>query len=85
VPYGQSAAATAKTTYRRAIFCGAQAATMCFGKGYAGAKANWVEESFDYNRELGVSAQLLWGVKKTQFASKDFGTIAVSTYASAAF
>lgn len=76
---------SALTRTRRAIFCGAQAAAMCFGKGYAGAKANWVEESFDYNRQLGVSAQLQWGVKKTQFNSKDFGVITIPTFAAAAF
>lgn len=85
MPYGQSAAATAKTTYRRAVFCGAQAAVIAFGKGYAGAKADWTEETFDYGKELGVSAALIWGAKASVFNSLDFGRIVIPTYAAAAF
>ena len=40
----------------------------------------WVEELFDYENQLGVSASLIWGLKKTVFNSIDFGTIVVQTY-----
>ena len=44
---------------------------------------DWVEELFDYERELGVSAQTMFGIKKTQFNSVDFGTIVIASYAAA--
>ena len=44
---------------------------------------SWVEELFDYQNQLGVSAGMIAGLKKTQFNSEDFGTITVSTYAAA--
>jgi hypothetical protein len=44
---------------------------------------SWVEELFDYENQLGVSAGLIFGMKKTQFNSEDFGTIVVPTYAAA--
>lgn len=72
------------TTYantRRAVFCGAQAAVLGFGRDNGPNRFTWVEELFDYENELGVSAGLIWGLKKSVFNSTDFGTIAVSTYA----
>lgn len=84
VPYGVNGS-SALTRVRRAVFCGAQAAAMCFGKGYAGAKANWTEESFDYESQLGVACDILFGAKKTVFNSTDFGVITVPTFAAAAF
>ena len=38
---------------------------------------------FDYDRQFGVSVQTIFGVKKMQFNAKDFGTIVMSTWASA--
>lgn len=84
IPYGVSGS-SALTRVRRAVLCGAQSAAVAFGKGYAGAKADWVEDSFDYDNQLGVSARVIWGCKKTQFNSKDFGTITIPTFAAAAF
>jgi N4-gp56 family major capsid protein len=66
---------------RRAIFCGAQAGVIGFGQNSAGNKLEWYEELFDYGNQLGVSAGLIWGAKKTIFNSADFGTIVVATYA----
>jgi hypothetical protein len=43
----------------------------------------WFEELFDYGNQLGVSAGAIFGVKKTRFNNKDFGTIVVPTYAAA--
>lgn len=71
---------------RRAVLCGAQAASIAFGQNFDGAgdtKFNWVEEDFDYKRRLGVSAQTVWGFKKTVYNSTDFGTIVIPTYAAA--
>jgi N4-gp56 family major capsid protein len=75
-----TAAAVANT--RRAVFCGAQAAMMAYGKDDSG-EMSWVEELFDYGNQLGVSAGMIAGLKKTRFNSLDFGTLVVSSYAAA--
>jgi N4-gp56 family major capsid protein len=63
----------------RAVFCGAQAACKAYGRTGSGGRYAWVEEFFDYKRELGVSAALVGGLKKTRYNSEDFATIVVST------
>lgn len=81
---GISNAGVAQTSTRRAVLCGAQAGALAFGKEFSeGVNYKWVEELFDYERELGVSAQTIWGIKKTVFNSQDFGTIVATTYAAA--
>ena len=76
--------ATSTTTVRRAVFCGAQAAAIAYGREYSSPnKMSWVEESFDFGNQLGVSAGLIFGLKKLQFNSNDFGTIVISTHAEA--
>lgn len=69
------------STVRRAVFCGAQSGLIAFGKDNNPTNMSWVEELFDYKNQLGVSAGMIYGVKKTRFNSKDFGTITVPTYA----
>lgn len=69
------------TTVRRAVFGGAQAAMIGFGRDNAVNKFTWVEELFDYENQLGVSAGLIWGLKKTVYNSADFATIVMSSYA----
>lgn len=63
----------------RAILCGAQAAVLAFGQDNAGNKVSWVEELFDYGNQLGVSAGMIWGLKKTVFNALDFGVITIYT------
>lgn len=82
LPVGISNAGVAQTSTRRAVLCGAQAAAVGFGKEFAkGSHFKWVEELFDYERELGVSAQTIWGIKKSVFNAKDFAAIVATTYA----
>lgn len=82
LPVGISNAGAAQANVRRAVLCGAQAGLVGFGKEYAkGSHFKWIEELFDYERELGVSAQTVWGIKKSVFNSVDFGTIVIPTYA----
>lgn len=69
------------TTVRRAVFCGAQAGMIGFGRDNAPNKFTWVEELFDYENQLGVSAGLIFGLKKTTFNSADFATVVMSSYA----
>lgn len=71
------------TTLRRAVLCGAQAACYATGRRDQGTQMKWTEELFDYENQLGVSAGLIFGLKKTQFNSIDFGTIVVTTKAAA--
>jgi N4-gp56 family major capsid protein len=82
VPLGvNSSTGAAISTVRRAVFCGAQAAVMAYGKDDAGGEMSWTEELFDYGNQLGVSGGMIAGLKKTRFNSADFGTIVVPTYA----
>lgn len=66
---------------RRAVLCGAQAAVMAYGQNNQDGEMTWVEELFDYGNQLGVSAGLIFGIKKMVFNSADFGTITLPTYA----
>jgi len=73
-----------QTSVRRALFLGAQAG--CFAQSSRYSKQTpykWVEKTFNYDKELGVSIQSLMGLKKTIFNSEDFGVLTVSTYAAA--
>lgn len=66
---------------RRAVLCGAQSAAIAYGGYTSGNEVDWVEESFDYGNQLGVSAGMIYGIKKIRFNALDFGTIIVPTYA----
>lgn len=74
-------APSSQTNYRRGVFCGAQAAVFALGQGGSPNKMDWNEELFDYGNQLGVSAGMIFGIKKTQYNSIDFATIALSGYA----
>lgn len=74
-----SSAAVANT--RRAAFLGGQAAVCGYGRDNGPERFTWVEELFDYENELGVSAGMIWGLKKTVFNSLDFATVVMATYA----
>lgn len=74
---------------RRAVLLGAQSAVIAFGKDQGATRYKLVEELFDYEREFGVAAKTILGMKKTCFKSptsslsdvQDFATIVISTYA----
>jgi N4-gp56 family major capsid protein len=78
-----SSTGAAQSAVRRAVFCGAQAAMIGYGQKNQDGEMTWVEELFDYGNQLGVSAGLIGGLKKTVFNSADFGVITASTYAAA--
>lgn len=67
---------------RRNVFCGAQSLALAWGQGYEDAP-KYVEDTFDYKRQFGVSVQTIAGMKKTKYNSVDFGTIVISSYATA--
>ena len=83
-----SNAVTSSTSYRRNVFCGAQAAIMAVGMNHSDAKMTWHEETFDHGNQLAVSSALIAGLKKAQFpidgTARDFGTIVISSFAPAA-
>jgi N4-gp56 family major capsid protein len=82
VPLGsQSASGESGNPLRRAVFCGAQAGAMAFGRKSGKNTYSWREELFDYGNQLGVAAGSIWGLKKTRFNGSDFGSIVVVTYA----
>lgn len=76
-----SSTAAAVTDVRRAILCGAQAGMLAYGQDNGPTRYTWVEELFDYENELGVSAGCIYGMKKTVFNSADFAVVTMSTYA----
>lgn len=76
-----SSTAAAVTNVRRAVLCGAQSVTMGFGReGSRPTTFDWKEELFDYGNQLGVSAGSIYGMKKAQYNSVDFGTVVMSSY-----
>ncbi len=82
-PGVHSATGVAIPTVRRAVLCGAQAGVIAFGQDGGPGKMTWVEELFDYENQLGVSAGSIFGIKKTRYNGRDFGTIVISTRATA--
>lgn len=78
---GFSANAEAGTPVRRAVFCGAQACGMAYGRGHSPERYDWVEDYFDYENQFGVAAGCIAGLKKLVFNGSDFATLTVSTWA----
>lgn len=85
VPLGVNSSTSASVANtRRAIFCGAQTAGLVIGRqGGEPDRFRWVEKHFDYDNELGISVGMVFGLKRFQFNSTDFGSIVVPTYAAA--
>ena len=84
-PTSLGAAATGTTSVARGVFVGAQAAAIGFGTaetiGGKSLKVKWYEELLDAGNQLRVTAGMVYGIKKTRFASQDYATIAVSSWA----
>lgn len=82
VTQGVNTGATAAiSTVRRSVMAGAQSVMMGYGRDDGPNRYTWVEELFDYENQLGVSAGLIFGMKKAVFNSLDFSTIVMSSYA----
>ena len=64
----------------RALFLGRQAGVVAYGSS-SGLRFSWKEEQKDYGNEPTVVAGVILGVKKSRFNSKDFGVMAIDTYA----
>lgn len=85
VPLGVNSSTSASVANtRRAIFCGAQTAALGFGRmGGNPDRFRWVEETFDYKNQVGISCGMVGGLKKLVFNSADYATIVHPTYAAA--
>ena len=66
------------TTVYRCPFMGAGALMVGFGQRFGNRRMAWKEKLFDFDNQLGVSAGMIWGTKKTVFNSRDYGTIVLS-------
>lgn len=86
VPPGVNSSSGASiSTVRRGVFLGAQAVALGYGTNFGEGNTayKWVEETFDYENELGVAVNCLMGMSKIVFNSVDFGAITMSSYAAA--
>lgn len=76
--YGASSA----RVYRN-LFLGAQSGVIAFGNKDGVDQFTWAEELFDYGKNLGVAASAIWGIQKSRFNTKDYGTIVLCSGATA--
>jgi len=78
--------APSRTRVRRAIFMGAQAATLAFGADSAGAenlRFRYDEQEEDYKNRIGIGVRMIGGMKKNVYNSIDHGVIVLASYAAA--
>lgn len=76
-----SSTSVAITTVRRALFLGAQSVMLGFGRDNGPERYSWVEELFDYQNQLGVSAGTVFGMKATVYNSAYYASVVLSSYA----
>jgi len=93
VAYGQNSSSSAEiTTVRRAVLCGKKA--LAFGSAFTGnledirADGNggktplkYFDELKDFGYTKALEARMIYGAKKLQFDSEDFGSMVIATYA----
>lgn len=75
--YGASGALGAA----RALFLGAQAGIIAWGRGSMYGRYSWNEEYDDRGNQLVITGGCIYATKKSRYNSADFGVIAVDTYA----
>jgi len=76
--------ANGKIPAARALFMGAQAMTLAYGgtpDATGMSRINWVEETKDAGNLNVITTGCIQGVKKTRFNDRDFGIVALDTYA----
>jgi N4-gp56 family major capsid protein len=80
---------TPTSNVRRNLFLGAQAGVFAMGNAYdtmeqmrvgKGNLMSWYEQLGDYGNEKGIAVGAIFGMKKTIFNSKDYGTIVITSY-----
>lgn len=83
-----SNAGAAVADTKRALFLGAQAATMAWGRmNSQDTMFVWLEELRDYGRQMGVAISSVWGLKKVVVtptngvgSAVDFAVVVIDTY-----
>lgn len=65
----------------RAMFMGRQAVVCAYGSPGSGLRYDWHEETRDNGNQVVISSSTIQGCKKTRFNGRDFGLIALDTYA----
>jgi N4-gp56 family major capsid protein len=61
-------------TVARALFCGAQAGILAYGR-----KVGWKEKVFEYDSQFGVEVSSIYGFNKSKFNNEDFSVITCDT------
>lgn len=64
----------------RSLYMGRQAGVVAYGT-EGGLRFSWKEETKDYGNQHNVIAGTIIGIKKTRFNGKDFGVMAIDSYA----
>jgi N4-gp56 family major capsid protein len=72
--------AGSNVTAARALFMGAQAGMVAYGRAGGPGRNTWHEETDDRGNALAITSGAIFGVKRSQFNSKTFGLIALDTY-----
>lgn len=66
----------------RALFMARQAGVIAYGTGGGnGGRYFWKEEVDDYENEPSILSGFIGGIKKARFNGRDFGVVAIDTYA----
>lgn len=93
VAFGENSSSSAAiSTVRRAVFCGKKA--LAFGSAFTGSLEDiqkpgddggvplkYFDELKDFGYIKALEARMIYGAKKIQFNSEDFGSLVISTYA----
>jgi N4-gp56 family major capsid protein len=64
----------------RALFLGRQAGVVAYGMA-GGTRFQWTEEPTDHGNSVEICSGTIMGLKKTRFRNRDFGVLAIDTYA----
>lgn len=77
--YADATGGSGSIPIARGLLLGQQAGIIGYG-----SDDQWVEKSFDYGNQWGISAGRIFGVQKTRFNSVDYGVVTIATAAAAA-
>jgi N4-gp56 family major capsid protein len=72
--------ATVNLPAARALLLARQAGVAAYGTA-GGMRMQWKEELTDFENQVDIAAGTIMGTKKTRFRNRDFGVIAIDTYA----
>lgn len=68
--------AAGNVTASRCLFLGEQGAVCAFGSPGTGLRYDWNEETRDNGNQIVIATNVIFGIKKCTFNSKDYGVIA---------